>query len=47
MKLGYVLMPLRALMGFGPIISPAPPGDKMCLNALTGIDGIWTAIYAT
>jgi len=40
---GGVLMPLRALMGFGPGQRLFPgPLRNLSLNALTGIDGIWT-----
>ena len=38
----FVLMPLRALMGFGQIEAPPGPQGPIGLNALTGIDGIWT-----
>jgi len=38
-----VLMPLRALMGFGLVSdSDAARSMLISLNALTGIDGIWT-----
>ena len=37
-----VLMPLRALMGFGPITVVQVYALLFGLNALTGIDGIWT-----
>ena len=38
-----VLMPLRALMGFGQIQGGKEVNELITgLNALTGIDGIWT-----
>ena len=38
-----VLMPLRALMGFGPnAMNGLAITTNLSLNALTGIDGIWT-----
>jgi len=37
-----VLMPLRALMGFGPTPQSGAGTGISGLNALTGIDGIWT-----
>ena len=41
-KRGFVLMPLRALMGFGRSSYGPHLESRHCLNALTGIDGIWT-----
>jgi len=38
-------MPLRALMGFGRDDEITEQQRAICLNALTGIDGIWTLGY--